>query len=262
MQTIRGITQITTGLNVCGNPFILPGKGSCILSLQINGSQLNGPILDGPVVCQQGNLNQCYRPSAANVLRITHGPAAGATITVNPSALNFVAGNNGLVTVTNSMGSPEPAENVVATIPGGSNISVQSTTCGAVLAIGTSCTITFAAPAAEGPTNIGISSSNTNTATVTVTVTPVPMATISVNPTTLLFAENSTGDVTVTNNAGSPVAAENVVATIFQEVATSAYRARRVVRVLQLEHSVRLRLLQAHKKDQRLFPSPETIPTR
>lgn len=213
MQPIRGITQITTGLNVCGNPFILPGKGSCILSLQIHGSQLNGPIMDGPLVCQQGNLNQCYRPSAANVLRITHGPAASATITVTPSALNFVEGNNGLVTVTNSMGSPEPAENVIATIPGGSNISVQSTTCGAVLAIGASCTITFAAPAAEVSTNIGISGSNTNTATVTVTVTPVPMATISVNPTTLLFAENSTDDVTVTNNAGSPVAAENVVAT-------------------------------------------------
>ncbi|RYB50678.1 hypothetical protein D7260_16395, partial [Legionella pneumophila] len=87
-------------------------------------------------------MNQCYRPSSANILRITRGPATGATITVNPSSLNFVAGNNGLVTVTNSMGSPEPAENVAATIPGGSNISVQSTTCGASLAIGASCTIT------------------------------------------------------------------------------------------------------------------------
>ena len=214
MQPIRGVTQITAGLNVCGNPFVLRGKNSCILSLQVNGSQLSSPITDGPVVCQQGNLNQCYRPSSANILRITRGSATGATITVNPSSLNFVAGNNGLVTVTNSMGSPEPAENVVATIPGGSNISVQSTTCGASLAIGASCTITFTAPAAEGPTNVGISGSNTNTATVAVTVTPVPMATISVNPTTLLFAENSTGDVTVTNNADSPVAAENVVATI------------------------------------------------
>ncbi|CAM2784462.1 DUF1566 domain-containing protein [Legionella worsleiensis] len=215
MQPILGITQITTGLNVCGNPFVLSGKGSsCILSLQINGSQLNSPVTDGPVVCQQGNQNRCYRPGSTNILHITRSLATGATITVNPSALNFIAGNNGLVTVTNSMGSPEPANNVVASIPGGSNISVQSTTCGAVLAIGASCTITFAAPAVEGPTNIDISGSNTNTATVPVTVTPVPIATISVNPTTLLFAQNSTGDVTVTNNAGSPVAAENVVATI------------------------------------------------
>ncbi|USQ12852.1 DUF1566 domain-containing protein [Legionella lytica] len=214
MQPIRGITQITTGLGICGNPFVLSGKGSCILSLQISGSQLSSPVIDGPVVCQQGNHNQCYRPSAANILRIARGPAAGATITVSPSSLNFVAGNNGVVTVANSIGSTEPANNVAATIPGGSGISVQSTTCGAVLAIGASCTITFTAPAVEGPTNIGISGNNTNTATVAVTVTPIPMATISVNPTTLLFAENSTGDVTVTNDAGSPVAGENVAATI------------------------------------------------
>ncbi|HFE6145846.1 TPA: hypothetical protein ACF9VZ_003155, partial [Legionella pneumophila] len=48
MQAIRGIAQITTGLNVCGNPFVLRGKNSCILSLQINGSQLSSPITDGP----------------------------------------------------------------------------------------------------------------------------------------------------------------------------------------------------------------------
>ncbi|WP_052673714.1 COG1361 family protein [Legionella hackeliae] len=214
MQPMRGIRQITSGLNVCRNPFILRSKNSCILSLQINGSQLKRPITDGPVVCQQGNLNQCYRPSSTNILRITRGPVTDATISVNPSALNFVAGNNGMVTVTNTTGSPQPANNVVATIPGGSSISMQSTTCGASLAVGASCTITFTAPAAEGPTNIGISGSNTNTASVAVTVTSIPIATISVNPTTLLFAENSTGIVTVTNDVASLVPAENVVATI------------------------------------------------
>ena len=213
MQPIRGITPITTGLNVCGNPFVLRGKNSCILSLQINGSQLSSSIMDGPVVCQQGNLNQCYQPSDANILRIIRGPAAGATITVNPSSLNFAAGNNGVVTVTNSMDSTEPANNVVASIPAGSNISVQSTTCGAVLAVGASCTITFTAPVAEGATNIGIRGCNTNTANVAVTVTPMSMAVISVNPSTLMFVENATGLVTVTNDLASPVAAANVVAT-------------------------------------------------
>lgn len=52
MRPILGITQITTGLNVCGNPFVLRGKNSCKLSLQINGSQLNDPVTGGPVVCQ------------------------------------------------------------------------------------------------------------------------------------------------------------------------------------------------------------------
>lgn len=179
MQPIRGITQITTGLNVCGNPFVLSGKGSCILSLQINGSQLSSPITDGPVVCQQGNLNQCYRPSSANILRITRGSATGATITVNPSSLLFAENSTGDVTVTNNAGSPVAAENVAATIPGGSNISVQSTTCGAVLAIGASCTITFASTTQEGPTTIPIAGDNTNTVNVDMTVTSLPQISIT-----------------------------------------------------------------------------------
>ncbi len=40
------------------------------------------------------------------------------------------------------------------------------------------------------------------------------LAILSVNPTTLLFAENSTGEVTVTNSADSPKSATNVVAQI------------------------------------------------
>lgn len=90
MQPIQGITQNVTGSGICGNPFVLPGKGSCILSLQIDGSQLTSPIEDGPIVCQQGSTLQCYRPSAANILRITQaitllsidpnsGPASGGT---------------------------------------------------------------------------------------------------------------------------------------------------------------------------------------
>ncbi|WP_207385031.1 hypothetical protein [Legionella fairfieldensis] len=217
------VIQSTPGISQTAPCQLMPrgqAGSSCVLNLAIIGTVLpQGGVHYGPVLCQANldgspNPNQCYQPGAATSLHITRGPATGATITVSPSALNFVAGTNGLVTVTNSLTSPEPANNVVATIPFGSPISVQSTTCGASLAIGASCTITFTAPTAEGPTIIGISGSNTNTANVAVTVTAIPLATLSVNPTTLLFAENSTGNITVTNNAGSPVAAENVIATI------------------------------------------------
>ncbi|BCA94463.1 hypothetical protein TUM19329_08240 [Legionella antarctica] len=47
-----------------------------------------------------------------------------------------------------------------------------------------------------------------------ITRSPLPGATISVNPTTLLFTQNSTHHVTVTNSVGSPVAAVNVTAII------------------------------------------------
>lgn len=55
MQSIAGITQLTTGLGICGNPFVLTARASCTLSLQVNGSQLTSPINDGPIVCEQGS---------------------------------------------------------------------------------------------------------------------------------------------------------------------------------------------------------------
>ena len=192
---------------------------TCTLSLLITGSALPAEgITGGPNLCQANpngspDPNQCYQPSSANILRITKGGAlpSNATITVTPNTLIIAENSTSTVTVTNPLSSPVAANNVTAVIPPGSSISIQGNTCGASLAVNTSCTITFSSNMAEGPTSIAIKGSNTNTANVIVTVTPVI---ISVNPSQLLFAVNSTGDVTVTNNAGSPGPAENIVATI------------------------------------------------
>nr|WP_302473913.1 DUF1566 domain-containing protein [Legionella sp. PL877] len=213
MQPIRGITQVTTGLNGCGNPFVLRGKNSCILSLQINGSQLNGSVMDGPVVCQQGSTSQCYRPSSINILRITQAPPiTDAVIAVNPTTLLFAENSTGNVTVTNDAGSPVAAENVAATIPGGSNISVQSTTCGANLAIGASCTITFASATQEGPTTIPIAGDNTNTVNVDVTVTSQPQISITnpVQQSRVVTVSGTALSLEVTNDVGSAVNANAV----------------------------------------------------
>ncbi len=40
MRPILAISQLTNGLGICGNPFVLVGKASCILSLQINAVHL------------------------------------------------------------------------------------------------------------------------------------------------------------------------------------------------------------------------------
>ncbi|MBG77484.1 MAG: hypothetical protein CL570_00430, partial [Alphaproteobacteria bacterium] len=93
MKPIQGVTQITTGANVCGNPFVLQGKGSCILSLQVNGSELNNPVTNAPVVCQQGSNTQCYRPSSANVLRLTQAEAL--TLTAIDPASGTQSGGTG-----------------------------------------------------------------------------------------------------------------------------------------------------------------------
>lgn len=76
-EAIKGVTPITVGTGVCSNPFTLPTKNSsCILSLQITGSQLEGAISKGPRICQiapDGNPNplQCYQPSEKNSLHIS-----------------------------------------------------------------------------------------------------------------------------------------------------------------------------------------------
>ncbi|USQ15261.1 hypothetical protein J2N86_14965 (plasmid) [Legionella lytica] len=62
MKSINGITQ--------NGPCHLTPKGTCTLSLDINGSVITGDVFGGPVLCQQGNLNQCYQPSAKDSLHI------------------------------------------------------------------------------------------------------------------------------------------------------------------------------------------------
>ena len=73
MKAIPGVTQVTTSGN-CPTPFVLRYQQSCLLNLSINGGALKGNIQGGPIVCQQGNQNQCYQPSAANSLHVTKAP--------------------------------------------------------------------------------------------------------------------------------------------------------------------------------------------
>lgn len=70
MHPIVGIIQITTGAGICSNPFTLYGQESCVLSLQIIGSQVASGTTNGPVVCDTDDYIQCYRPSAADVLNV------------------------------------------------------------------------------------------------------------------------------------------------------------------------------------------------
>ena len=174
MQPIRGIAQITTGLNVCGNPFVLRGKNSCILSLQINGSQLNAPITGGPVVCQQGNPNQCYRPGSDNILRITQAPPiTDAVITVTGSRLTLTAnGPTGQLTINNTS-TQVAATNITSDFTGTAldgNVSETGNTC-ANVPPGGSCTLTYTPGNTVVPqTNFTIQGTNTNALTAAIAI--------------------------------------------------------------------------------------------
>jgi hypothetical protein len=186
VQPIRGITQITTGFNLCGNPFVLRGKNSCILSLQINGSQLNGPVTDGPVVCQQGNLNQCYRPSSANILRITQAPPiTDAVITVTGSPLTLaVNGPAAQLTITNTT-LEVAATNITSNFTGTAldgNVTETGNTC-ANVPPGGSCTLTYTPGNTVVPqTNFTIQGTNTNALTAAIAIQSGSTLT-SINPT-------------------------------------------------------------------------------
>jgi hypothetical protein len=78
MKPIPGVTQSA--------PCVLPSKGTCTLTLDINGSLLQGDVLGGPVLCLQANPLQCYQPSPKNALRIHLLPPAVVQYTVTPSA--------------------------------------------------------------------------------------------------------------------------------------------------------------------------------
>lgn len=80
MKPITGITQITTGGN-CPGVFTLAYHQSCTLKLLVNGNLLAGNVHGGPVVCQQGNMLECYQPAFANALNITLIPIARYLIT-------------------------------------------------------------------------------------------------------------------------------------------------------------------------------------
>ncbi len=222
MQSIRGITQITTGLNVCGNPFVLSGKNSCILSLQINGSQLNSPIIDGPVVCQLGSTNLCYRPSDNQILHLTQMPSiTDAVITLTGSPLTLtVNGTTGQLMVNNTS-TQVTATNITSNFTGtalNGNVTETGNTCASVPPNG-SCTLSYTAGnMVVSETNFTIQGTNTTVLTAAIAIESGSTLT-AVNPNSgtaaggvgvTLTGTGLTGATTVTFD-GIPATSVNVV---------------------------------------------------
>jgi hypothetical protein len=89
MTPIQGITQTTTGVGICGNPFTLLSQGSsCTLSLEIYGNQLSHSIIDGPIICEQGSTLQCYRPGPTDLLNISL--TTGSTYTLGGTVSGLI----------------------------------------------------------------------------------------------------------------------------------------------------------------------------
>ncbi len=174
MQSIPAITQVTTGLNVCSNPFVLVGGASCTLSLQVNGSQLAQRISGGPDVCEQGSTLQCYRPALRNILHITQAPPISyATITVTNSPLTLTAnGSTGTLTI-NNMSLTIAATNIQSNFTGTAldgNVTETGNMCANLLPLGT-CTLTYTpGSTVVSQTDFPIQGTNTNAVTAAIEV--------------------------------------------------------------------------------------------
>lgn len=108
----------------------LAGKGStCTLTLTVNGSSipLEG-IHAGPVLCEEGNLSQCYQPAAANQLNITRstGPITTYAVTASGDAHASVAPASQLI-ASGGTGT------INLTVASGYTASIASDTCGGSL---------------------------------------------------------------------------------------------------------------------------------
>ncbi|WP_156909526.1 midcut-by-XrtH protein [Ottowia thiooxydans] len=170
----------------------------------------------GPPACAVGYVLGAGSSCRVDVDAICKSLATQATalISVSPTSLVFEANGSATVMVSADPASPQAAQNVMATIPGGSGLLVQSSTCTAPLSAGASCSITFTGSVVEGPTMVTVSGANTAAATLGVTVVASPPISISIAPTSLVFEANGNATVTVSADPASPQAAQNVMATI------------------------------------------------
>lgn len=140
----------------------LPAKGStCTLTLTIDGT--NVPTMGihaGPYMCQANsdgtpNPNQCYRPSAANLLNITKNATQLTSLSVSVSNLALsvagyteygvtgtpMSGVARIITIINT--GSRSASNLSISYPAWPTGTTTTTTCGSTLAAGASCTITI-----------------------------------------------------------------------------------------------------------------------
>ena len=164
----------------------LPTKGSmCTLTITINGSEVpTSGIHGGPYLCQADsngipNPNQCYQPSATNVLAITKNATQSTSLSVSVSNLALsvtgytesdvpgtpVSGVARLITVNNTGGNP--ATHLSLTYPTWPSGTTTTTTCTSTLVAGGTCTITI---------HPGNTATSDGTAPCTTGVAPTPQS--------------------------------------------------------------------------------------
>lgn len=211
-KTKNLVLRTTSGLSA--SSCYLAGMGStCNIILTINGSEVpEQGIHSGPIFCDQNNLDQCYQPSAANVLNVVKSTSPPvAVISAAPSSLTLTTlspGNTGMVTITNN--GPIAAYGVGISSAPGLGVTVSGV-CASPMMQNDTCELTFTSASNTGSTTATIAGSNTNSVIENINVI-VPPASLNVTAVTspAVIAVNGSGVQLSIENTGG-ITAYNVV---------------------------------------------------
>ena len=167
-----GVTQLTTQ-GTCPSPFVLVPNQSCLLTLQITGSQMpTTGIHGGPIVCKTegpGNNSPdpflCSQPSAAASLNITSVPRPSQIFIISPAQSERIISVSPFaplsIVIGNDPTSPRAAHNVRAILPPTwSDVTQDASDC-ISLAPGASCTLNLNSTGPHEPGQITITGTNT-----------------------------------------------------------------------------------------------------
>ncbi|KTD67541.1 transmembrane protein [Legionella santicrucis] len=202
LQPMRGVKQIVVP-GICSDVFTLPPHQSCILALQILGSEISGNINGGPIVCNHANPLQCYRPDASSVLHVTTASPQKFSVSGNVSNLSTVGLTlqlNGGEFLAVAPGNPAPFTFTTGITYGGSyNVTVRTQPAGLT------CTVT-----ANG-SGTNVTADVTNVAVNCVPRTYKVGGSISGNTTTQPITLRLTYNATNTNDLVVPANANRFV---------------------------------------------------
>lgn len=211
------IMKATPGLSASSCYLAMLGS-TCTLTLTINASQIPDEGLhSGPILCEQGNSNQCYQPTAANRLNVTKMPAPTLSLSGSPLTLT-AGGSSGTITVTNNSATIT-ATNVVANLTGtalNGRVSQNSSQC-VSLPPNQSCTLIFTpdtTAVAIPQTSFPIKGDNTLQVSGAISVILPAQASINISGSPLTLTAGGRFGFLVVRNLSNVLTATNISANL------------------------------------------------
>ncbi len=229
--SVSGITQILGGDGYCSNPFTLAHGQSCLLTLQINGSQFSlGTTTKAVEVCKTNpdhyspNPFLCSKTNPANHLNITVSAPIPPRLSVTPRVLDLAVNGVAGELIISNLSSNETASNIRASFDGTSlegNVIQNASNCLSV-SPGKTCSLVFTpGSAAVSLTPFKIQGDYTYPTAAAIRISDNSVAEISVAGSPLILNTGGAPGTLTVKNHSTTVTATNVQALLSPQVAAS-----------------------------------------